>query len=876
MNRHKWLLAVVVLGAMVLALLTPFGGGAHAQTPMARVRFLHAMPGATSVDVYMDGVLAASNLAYGSATPHLNVEGGEHLVALKVAGSGADAPSLLEVNVPLVPSLAFTVVAQGQPEAPEAVLYEDILDEIAPGFARVMAINAIADSPALDILDAQGGPLVQGVNYGVQFGTININTRIQDIVFVPAGGALESALAQLFAVPLRSGILYTFVAMGTLEGAVPPSVLMLETPVNGAAGSVRVQFANGSPDVEAVDVYMDDTLIAPGLRSGDLSGHVALPVGEYTLAVRKVGAAAADEPLLTADVSLNEDDPALTIALLGEENNGTLAVQTISDPLADVPAGQARVHVINAVPGATVSVQMADGTVLAAAQADVSGAPMDIAAGNYTVLVNVQGGESPVDLAVPQKPFVGGTYYTILVFGGGELAVPMDARVRGTAVNVELGSLPQVGGAAMAAAPPAPTEEALPSAEEAQPAPQVATEAAPPMEAQPTQAAPAPAPTETELVAQPTTETELVAAPPPQETPPPAQPTPPLQQQYPIAYVELNPGANLHCRELPGADKRSLGLIPSGTTLTVLGRTGTPLVPETGEATPEPTPTVNAIEDLWLAVRWEPPGGGYVDCWVAAQFLRVEYRGRLLDKLEELWALPEVPFNKPGEVVGADVQPPTPLFNAVVATVELNPGVSLQLRRYPQADSESLDLVPARAQLEVLGYTEAPGQGRVGEPASPYWLYVRYRTENGGATVGWVSAQYVSLSKLGRAVEITDLPLVDRGEAGYYEAPGESMIPPEQQDVIGVVNLNPGANLNLRDRPSPDARVVLGIPSGDSMVLDGRNGDGTWVHVKYEDAVAGEVEGWVAAQYLTITRGGQPYDIKGLPILTGEADTMSG
>ena len=40
----------------------------------------------------------------------------------------------------------------------------------------------------------------------------------------------------------------------------------------------------------------------------------------------------------------------------------------------------------------------------------------------------------------------------------------------------------------------------------------------------------------------------------------------------------------------------------------------------------------------------------------------------------------------------------------------------------------------------------------------------------------------------------------------------------EQQDIVGVVNLNPGANLNLRDRPSADARVVVGIPSGDAMI----------------------------------------------------------
>ncbi|MEP0764489.1 MAG: SH3 domain-containing protein, partial [Chloroflexota bacterium] len=79
----------------------------------------------------------------------------------------------------------------------------------------------------------------------------------------------------------------------------------------------------------------------------------------------------------------------------------------------------------------------------------------------------------------------------------------------------------------------------------------------------------------------------------------------------------------------------------------------------------------------------------------------------------------------------------------------------------------------------------------------------------------------------------------------------------------------------LRDRPTADGRVVVGIPSGESMVINGRNGDGTWVQVTYSSPT-GDLEGWVATQYLIITRAGQPYDVRNLPILTGEADAMSG
>ncbi|RPI92496.1 MAG: DUF4397 domain-containing protein, partial [Chloroflexi bacterium] len=172
MDLRKWILTCLLLLASVLALAGPQSQTVQAQDQtMSRVRFLHAVPGAPEVDVYLDGELAVSSLGYGEVTPHINVAAGDHQVAVRTAGSGSDGAALFEAGVPLTANLAFMVVIQGTPDAVSAAQYEDILDELAPGMARLTAVNAISDAPGLDVLTSAGGPLLQGVSYGAQFWT---------------------------------------------------------------------------------------------------------------------------------------------------------------------------------------------------------------------------------------------------------------------------------------------------------------------------------------------------------------------------------------------------------------------------------------------------------------------------------------------------------------------------------------------------------------------------------------------------------------------------------------------------------------------------------------------------------------------------------
>jgi hypothetical protein len=499
MNRPNWILTGLLLAAVLLALAGPVSyEKAQAQDSLSRVRFLHAVPGAPNVDVYLDGKKIASNLAFGRVTPHLSVPGGDHQVTVRQTGLGMEAAPLIEVAVPLAATFAFTVVAQGTPTAFEAALYEDILDQLDPGMARLTAINAVSDAPPLDVLTADGGPLLQGINYGAQFGTINIPAGLQDLVMVPAGGAVESAVATLGKVALTSGTLYTFVSLGTLEGGA--STLVIATPVNSAADTVRVRFAHGSPDAPALAIYADDILIVPSLELGQMTGHIALPAGDHSLAVRPAGAPAADPAILSSSVTL--DAPAQTVAALGLAADETLALQVFPDDVADVTPDRARVAVVNAVAGSTVSAALSDPTATVVATdlaSDAQSEVADVTVGEYMMTVSIRGTENPVDVVVPATTYYGGMYYSVLVFGGGPDNIPYDARVAGTEINVSADSLSTPEAEVVAAAPEA---TATPAATEAA----VLPTAAPTLpEVGETQAT-----ADTEIVTEPTLPSEIV------------------------------------------------------------------------------------------------------------------------------------------------------------------------------------------------------------------------------------------------------------------------------------------------------------------------------------------------------------------------------
>ncbi len=815
-----------------------------------RLRFVHGLPGSPAVDITIDKVVAVRALGYASASRHLNVPAGEH--AVTIAASGSTTP-IYQGKVTAGAGQALTVIIQGTTAAVELGIYEDDLGPVAAGNTRFTASQAIKDAPAVDVMRGDGSPLIQGLKYNTPYGAFDIPATAVNIAVVPAGSDANSAVLKADNLPLVAGTHNRLIALGTLQGAVKPSYLLLTaaTDADNPAQSTLVRFVHASAGTPAVDVYVGSQLFVPALSMGDSTPHIALPAGSADVSVRAVGSTV-QAALAWTTLSLT-GGKALTVVLAGPTDGPTLL--TAEDNNAQLAPTTARLNIINATGSGTATVKVGD------AIAPPGAKGIEIPAGDYDISASV---DNPKLQLATSQPFSGGVLYDVIIAGNDKTNKLI---VAATGLNEQLSSALAPVAVAQATQPAlAPTQPAQPTAVPPTPTllpTQPAQPTAEPPTAEPPTAEP---PSPTPVQDQPTAAPDVVEV--PTRVPPTAIPS------GTIGTVQTNPGVNLKIKEYPSTEARTLALAPSETALVITGVAG--LVPPTGQPTPSgtraPTPTRSAegmtMDKLWLFVTWSQADGGEVTGWVRADYVRLTKNGRLVKEIVDVLALRQILPTTPGEINSGSVTPVAADPNQIIGTITVDEGRNLQLRRTPGIDGESLALVPAGATVIVLSKYDVKPKGVIGEPTNPTWLLVRYETDQGAIT-GWVNLQYVQLTRNQRPLDIADVRKATEITRGFIEGNATAVKPPAAPGIIATVNkVNPGTNLQLRSQPDATSESLALIPSGSELQVVGRNGDGNWLKVKFEDK-----EGWINSQYVTVTKSGKTYNIADITNITKDKDT---
>jgi uncharacterized protein YraI len=823
-------------GGLLIALLMLLATSAFAQGA-ARVRFIHVIPGAAAIDIYINGALALKGLDYGTPTTYLTVPAGTHTVSITPSGLKsvlAEQPLTLSAD-------SITTFVASDPATLEFVGFPEKLGDPTLGKGRLKIIHASASLPAFDLQAAEdidvGGAVTTAGTTIVPGLTYNNSTEFDlGAQSYPLQlSANDSVILGDVNVPVTSGTSHLLIVYGPIDA---PQTLLVNTPTSVPSGTGFVRFVHGIVGAPAVDILVNDTLIAPALSTERPTEHLGLPSGEHSIVLRAAGS---EDILYEGSITVTAGAAETIVILQGDTE---IELQPLEDAIGSVTAGSAAVTVINTIPGTDeIGVLIGDTAAGDSVPFGQGSAATSLTPTNAPLKLDITRGDMIGRIDLPAHTFYGGVYYTLIALDGGSFSGPR-LLVVPTALSQGLASAPGAGTETI-------DVNAVPTTavvDAATPADQV-----------------------------------IDAATPVPETPV-STPAPVATQDATIrGRVILDPGANLQLREYPNAEARSLGLAPSGTEFVVNGRQGPPVSLTADGGTPTPLPDATEFVDpatlldpadpkadlvgaeTWINVSYSTPDGGTIIAWVNAQF--VDVRNARGEKVK-LASLPVIGLNVPGESRSTSITSPTQPEDRKTATVQgLDASTNLNIRRTPETSGEVLGRVGNGTVLDLVGLNEAEE-----------WAYVTYRPESGGTVSGWVSVEYLKYQLNSKDI---DLEALKAYISSFTYKPVYEVVPDDRRGSIGSgvetvtlptadplknafvaeVKLDQGANLQLRRNPSVDAESLQLIPSGTQIVVTARTEASDWLRVEFEGD-----EGWVSARYVFLTYNGNTAEIEDIPV----------
>jgi hypothetical protein len=326
------------------------------------IRVVHTSHDAPAVDIWVNGSLAISNLAYGESSGYAAVNAGT--VNVKVVPAGATTPVVIEANLPIDQSKKYTVLAMNTLANITPVV---ATDADAGSKAKVRFIHASPDAPAVDIKlnNGSGASLFANTAFKSVRDFIDVDGGTYTLAVTAAGSSKEVVI--LDKVTLENGKMYSIVAHGTLDGSdnFPFGIRVfidngdgkLFTDLSPAASLLKVVHA--SPDAPAVDLYLDGVLTGSNLTFPNNTGYLSIPAGTRAL---KVTVAGTMTTAISADLIFDAGKNYSVFAVNQVANIEALALQ---DDLTAPMAGKAHVRFVHLSSDApAVDITTKDGTVV--------------------------------------------------------------------------------------------------------------------------------------------------------------------------------------------------------------------------------------------------------------------------------------------------------------------------------------------------------------------------------------------------------------------------------------------------------------------------------------------------------------------------------
>ena len=751
----------------------------------ARARFVHVSPGASAIDVYVNSQLVVADLDYGAASSYLNVPAGTLDVVARLAGTSTLA---FGQSVNVSDGTAVSMVAGSAASGFQAI--PENLGALEFGTSRLYIVYAIADGPAIDVVDKESGQqLGEDVEPGGLIGPYELDADAYDLAVVPADGGLEATMVDLRLV-ITAGSSHLAIVHGN-SGS--PAILTTSAATAGSADSGLVRFLHAVRGATPVDLLINDRLIVPSLSFASPTQHLALPSGSHRVALSVGGTEISSKALNVVAGG------AQTVVVMGSP--AVLTVSAYADDLNGIDRSSSMVSVINAIPGSTVDrLTLSSGATAATNVTFASGSgSAKIVTGSQSLAMDLTIGDDSGTVSLPANHFYGGSYYNLIALPGSAFSSPTlliaeTSVLRGLEIETMM------------------TE------------------------------------TEAEMDSQ-VDEIQAVALTAADVDGPSARVN--LNRGVNLQLRQYPHSGSLSLGLAPTSS--TLIVLGRRGLTEYFGEEPADEPVDLSDFDADPAAGLERFEDLnpeetWLYVTYMTPDGGSINAWVNALYLVVTDEDGEPQRLADLEMIRQ---NQAGAAAGTSIGPPQPIERISARAYNLNVGVNLNIRMANNASTENLGQVQAGMPLDLVGLDESDDWAYVHYRASDDvtisgWVSAEY-------VQILLDGNPISLEVL-REIDASLVALASDGLRGGFNLAGDAVAPPAPTKdpflgaVAGTVDVNPDANLHLRIRPNASTESLNLVPSGTRLLVDGVTSNGEWYKVTYEDE-----QGWVSANYLLLS-----------------------
>jgi len=308
-----------------------------------KLRVVHASPSAGNVDIYLTApgadlavaTPALSNVAFRADSGVLPVNAGSYQVRITAAGSKTVAYDSGTLELAVGEDFVVAAVDADNDVSPVSLLLltrdaASPVTELADARARVRAIHAIPDAPAVDVL-ANGTALFSGVSFYAVSDYAAVPAADYAVAVATAVGGTE-VISQALTLDKASNYSVFAIGLAAGSGATAPRFLVAEDDLTmPSAGNAKVRVVHASPGAPNVDVYAAGNRVLANVPYPAVSDYLQVPAGSYTFDVRPAGDA--DTVVQTLDATL-EAGRSYTVVARGVVGDSGATAFTLS-PVVD-------------------------------------------------------------------------------------------------------------------------------------------------------------------------------------------------------------------------------------------------------------------------------------------------------------------------------------------------------------------------------------------------------------------------------------------------------------------------------------------------------------------------------------------------------------